>query len=314
VDPGDERLVVDAANPTPQPARLGPSDAGRREGESTPAAGADLPSSGLVVTSPSGIRGLSPVQLWQYRELLRSLVSRNLKVKYQRSTLGFLWTLFNPLVTATVLILVFSHVLRIGVTHFWAFLMSGFFAWHFLQSNLATATQIMSSHGQLRRSVAFPDEILLFASAIARLVEFGIEIVLVVVVLTVFHHQALPASFALLPVLVLLLLLISLGLMLPLASLSVFYSDVQHAMPPVLLTFFYLSPVFYPIELVPESVRPILMLNPMTPLLTLYHVVLFEGRWPSVELLAGTAGVCLLLFLLGYAVFNRYKPVYAEIV
>jgi ABC-2 type transport system permease protein len=255
-----------------------------------------------------------PRQLWQYRELLRSLVSRNLKVKYQRSALGFLWTLFNPLVTALVLILVFSHVLRIGVPDFWAFLLSGFFAWHFLQSNLATATQILASHGQLRRSVAFPDEILLFAAAISRLVEYGIEILLVVTVLIVFHHEALPASFVLLPVLVLLLLLLSLGLMLPLASLSVFYSDVQHAMPPVLLTLFYVSPVFYPFEMVPDAVRPILMLNPMVPLLTLHHEVLFEGRWPSAELFGGTAALCILIFLVGYAIFNRYKPVYAEIV
>lgn len=254
------------------------------------------------------------MQLWQYRGLLRSLVSRNLKVKYQRSALGFLWTLFNPLVTALVLILVFSHVLRIGIPDYWAFLLSGFFAWHFLQSNLNTATQILSSHGQLRRSVAFPDEILLCASTLARLVEYGIELLLVVLALGLFHHHGLPASFVLVPVLVLLLILLSLGLMLPLASLSVFYSDVQHAMPPVLLTLFYVSPVFYPIQLVPEAVRPVMMLNPMAPLLTLHHVVLYEGHWPSVELLGATAGVCLLIFFAGYAVFNRHKPVYAEIV
>jgi lipopolysaccharide transport system permease protein len=115
-------------------------------------------------------------------------------------------------------------------------------------------------------------------------------------------------------VLVLLLVLLSLGLMLPLATLSVFYTDVQHAMPAVLLTLFYVSPVFYPASLVPEELRFLMVVNPVAPLLTLHHDVLFEGRWPSAAMLAGVGGECLLILLLGYAIFQRYKSVYAEIV
>lgn len=262
-----------------------------------------------------GTRALSlPLQLWQYRELLRSLVSRNLKVKYQRSALGFVWTLFNPLVTALVLFVVFGYVLRIPVEDYWAFLLSGYFAWNYIQFSLNTATSVLAQHAQLRRSVAFPDELLILAAAFSRLVEYGIEILLILLALIFFHHHGVPASFVLLPVLVVLLVVLSVGLMLPLATFSVFYTDVQHAMPPVLLTLFYITPVFYPLDLVPETIRPVMMLNPMTPLLTLHHVVLFEGRWPSLELLGATSAVCVFIFFVGYAIFNRYKAVYAEIV
>jgi ABC-2 type transport system permease protein len=267
--------------------------------------------------SPPGAsaRALSlPLHLWQYRELLRSLVSRNLKVKYQRSVLGFLWTLFNPLVTALVLIVVFSFFLRIQVENFWAFLLSGYFAWNFVAFSLNTATHVLPQHGPLRRSVAFPDELLIVAAALSRLAEYGIEILLIIAALTLFHHHGIPPSFVLIPVLVLLLVLVSVGLMMPLATLSVFYTDVQHAMPPVLLTIFYITPVFYPIELVPEAIRPVILANPLAPLLTLHHIVLFEGRWPSGTLLGGTAAVAVLIFVAGYAVFHRYKSVYAEIV
>jgi ABC-2 type transport system permease protein len=269
----------------------------------------------VTSTTASGPRILAlPLQLWSYRELLRSLVSRNLKVKYQRSTLGFLWTLLNPLVTALVLVVVFGHIVRVPVDDFWAFLLSGYFAWSYLQFNLNTATHILGQHGALRRSVAFPDELLVVASALSRLAEYGIEMLLILAALAVFHHHAVPSSYFLVPVLVLLLVLLSLGLMLPLATLSVFYTDVQHAMPAVLLTLFYVSPVFYPASLVPEELRFLMVVNPVAPLLTLHHDVLFEGRWPSAAMLAGVGGECLLILLLGYAIFQRYKSVYAEIV
>jgi ABC-type polysaccharide/polyol phosphate export permease len=255
-----------------------------------------------------------PLELWRYRELLRSLTSRNLKVKYQRSTLGFLWTLLNPLVTGGVLVLVFGYVVRIPVPDYWAFLLSGWFAWSFLQYNLSSATYVLGAHGALRRSVAFPDEILILASAISRLAEYGIEMLLVLIALVAFHHHSVPSSFVLVPVLVVLLVLLAIGLMLPLATLSVFYTDVQHALPAALLTLFYVSPVFYPVSLVPEHLRPLMLFNPIAPLLTLHHVVLFEGRWPSPELLGAASAASVILFLLGYAIFNRYKSVYAEIV
>jgi lipopolysaccharide transport system permease protein len=253
-------------------------------------------------------------EVWQARELLRSLAARNLKVKYQRSALGFLWTLLNPLLTLSVLSAVFTHVVKIKVPDYWAFLLSGYFVWNYLLQMLSTATYVLAEHAGLRRSVAFPSEVLVLSAAASRLVEFVVELALVLAVLLALHHQGLPASFALLPLLVALQILLSLGLVMPLAILSVFYNDVQHAMPVVLMVLFYASPVFYPARLVPEGVRRLYLLNPIAGLLTLYHEVLYEGRFPSAILLAGVTGASVLLFFTGYAIFNRYKTVLAEIV
>jgi ABC-type polysaccharide/polyol phosphate export permease len=253
-------------------------------------------------------------QVWRYRELLRSMIIRNLKVKYQRSLLGFVWTLINPLLTVAILVLVFSHVVRIPLEHYWAFVLSGYFVWNCMLQTLNTGTYIFAEHSRLTRSVAFPSEILVFGAVGSRLLEFLAEIALIMVMLAAFHHFRVPPSFALLPVLVVIQVLLAIGLALPIATLSVFYYDVQHALPIALTTLFYLSPVFYPVQMVPEAARPFYFLNPLAGLLTLYHQILYVGRMPSLSLLLGVMAAALLVYAIGYAVFNRYASVYAEIV
>jgi ABC-type polysaccharide/polyol phosphate export permease len=252
--------------------------------------------------------------VWRYRELLRSLVVRNLKVKYQRSVLGFVWTLLNPLLTIAVLTMVFSYFIRIQVPHYWAFVFSGYFVWNFMQQMLSSATYILAEHASLRRSVAFPSEVLILATAASRLVEFAVEMAIALALLAIFLHHGVPSSYLLLPWLIVIQILLAIGLAMPIATLSVFYSDVQHAIPILLLMLFYLSPVFYPATLVPDPLRSLYFLNPIAGLLTLYHEAVYTGRWPSASLLAAVSSAALGTTVLGYLVFNRYKNLFAEIV
>jgi lipopolysaccharide transport system permease protein len=253
-------------------------------------------------------------RLWRFRELLRGLIIRNLKVKYQRSLLGFVWTLLNPLLTVAILVLVFSHVVRIPLPDYWAFVLSGYFVWNCLLQTLNTGTYIFAEHSRLTRSVAFPSEILVFGAVGSRLLEFLAEIALIMVMLAAFHHGHVPASFALLPVLLVIQVLLVIGLALPIATLSVFYYDVQHALPIALTTLFYLSPVFYPAEMVPEAARHFYFLNPVAGLLTLYHEILYSGQMPPLSLLYGMIVAAVAIYAIGYAIFNRYASVFAEIV
>lgn len=253
-------------------------------------------------------------QVWRFRELLRGLVVRNLKVKYQRSLLGFVWTLVNPLMTVSILVIVFSHVVRIRIPDYWAFLLSGYFAWNFMLQTLTTGTWIFAEHSRLTRSVAFPSEILVFSAAASRLLEFVAEISLVLAVLVLVHHHGVPASYVLLPLLILFQFVIAIGLLLPIATLSVFYHDVYHALPIALTSLFYLSPVFYPASMVPESARLVYFVNPIAGLLTLYHEVLYRGHWPSLTLFGATAVQAVIVYAIGYAIFHRYATVFAEVV
>jgi ABC-type polysaccharide/polyol phosphate export permease len=253
-------------------------------------------------------------QVWRFRELLRSLIIRNLKVKYQRSLLGFIWTLLNPLFTVAILVLVFSHVVRIPLPDYWAFVLSGYFVWNCILQTLNTGTYIFAEHSRLTRSVAFPSEILVFGAVGSRLLEFVAEIALILVLLVAFRHHHVPASFALLPLLLVIQVMVVIGLALPIATLSVFYYDVQHALPIALTTLFYLSPVFYPASLVPEAAQAWYFLNPIAGLLTLYHDILYAGHTPSLSSLLGMIAAAFLVYITGYAIFNRYASVFPEIV
>jgi ABC-type polysaccharide/polyol phosphate export permease len=254
------------------------------------------------------------VELWHYRGLLRRLIIRNLMVKYQRSLLGFLWTLINPIVTLVVLIAVFSHVVRIPIPNYWAFLLSGYFVWNFTIQTLNMGTYIFAEHSKLLRTASFPSEILVFSAAIAKFIEFAAAMVLVLIALIAFHHNGVPLSFSILPLLVFIQLLVIVGMALLITSLSIFYYDVHHALPIALATLFYASPVFYPVSLVPEIIRPYYMLNPIAGLLKLFHLTIYEGSMPPISLLAGMLAYSAAIFLLGYAIFRRYETVYAEIV
>ena len=256
----------------------------------------------------------SLADLWSFRELLRSLVVRNLKVKYQRSLLGFLWTLLNPLLTASVLIAVFSIILRFPLNNYWAFLISGYFVWMFVSQMLAAGTTILDEHAALRRSIAFPAELLILGGAIARFFEFSVAFGVAVVAIAVFHHGEFPAHFSVLPVLMILQFLLAVGLKMLIAVLAVFYHDVRHMISIVLLMLFYLTPVFYPLSFVPDNLQWVYVFNPFASLLGLFQAVLYEGRMPELDLFLKTTAWSVGFMIVGYAIFNRYKSLFAEIV
>lgn len=266
--------------------------------------------------SPALVPSISrlPAEVWSYRELLRRLAVRNLKVRYQRSVLGFAWALLNPLLTILILVAVFGSIIRIAVDGYWAFLVSGYFAWVFVMHTLGTSTYIIPEHASIVKGVPLPAEILVLSAAASRLVELVAELMLVIVVLCIFHHGGVPASLVLMPWLVLILLLMTLGLALPAAALAVYFRDVQHALPVALTMLAYVSPVFYPAALVPERLRTIYQLNPLAGVLTLFHRVLFEGRFPSAPHLLGATAAAVVIFLIGHALFRRHRALLAEIV
>lgn len=252
--------------------------------------------------------------IWQFRELFRQLVQRNLKVRYQRSGLGFLWLLVNPLMTVAILVLVFGHIVALPIENYWAFLISGYFAWVFLLHTVSSSTFVIPDHASMAKSVAVPANVFVMAAVTSRLFEFAVEMILVVVALVVFHHHGVPASFVLLPLIALLLLLTTLGIALPAAALSVFFRDIQHGLPPALMMLMYLSPVFYPAAFVPAPLLPFYQLNPVALILTLFHRTLYEGAWPTPQHLVGAVIVSVLLYLVGHAVFRRHQVLFAEIV
>ena len=264
------------------------------------------------------VRGMWPAaalrELWEYRVLVRALVDRNLKLRYQRTILGVLWALLNPLLTTVVLVGVFQGILRVETPNYWAFLISGYFPWVFTLHTLGTAATIVTGHANMSRSVRFPAEALVTSAVSSRLVEFLVELGLVIVVLAVFHHQQASLSLVALPFVILLHVLLTTGIALPIAALAVFFDDVQYLLTVALMLLTLISPVYYPLSYAPESIRGFLAFNPFAGILTLYQTILYEGQLPPLDLFAGTAAVSVIFFVAGLAAFRWKRGYFAETV
>lgn len=263
------------------------------------------------------VRAAGPVStaadVWRFRLLATTLARHHLILKYGNSLLGFVWTLLAPLGNILVLVFVFSLVVRIPLERYWAFLVSGYFVWLSIMHVLGATGNIMRDYSALRRSVVFPNEVVIVGAVGARLFEFFTELVIIVVVLAAFHHGRVPPSLLALPGLLAIHAVLAFALMLPLSTLCLLYYDVEHAVGIALGLLFYASPVFYPASMVPEAVQGLYMFNPIAGLLTLYQEVLYEGRFPSLDLTLLTTATTLALLVLGYAFFNRHRRVLPEI-
>jgi lipopolysaccharide transport system permease protein len=262
---------------------------------------------------PDSARGFIG-ELWAFRELLFALIERNLKMRFQRSFLGAVWTLLNPLLTGIVLVGVFSVILRVRTPQYWAFLISGYFAWVFTLNTLGIGATIVGAHSYMTRSVAFPPEVLVVSAVASRFVEFAVEMLLVVVVIATARHEALTIGLVALPFVMLLHALLTIGIVFPVAALGVFFEDVQHAVPVGLTMLTLVSPVYYPLSYVPDTWQPLLLLNPFASILSLYHTTVYDGRLPALAELALPTAVTAVVFTLGLLSFRWKRAYFAEIV
>ncbi len=268
----------------------------------------------LKLPRRAGETGLPVFQeLLRTLRLVRHLTVRGLKVKYQRSVLGFIWTLLNPLLILATLTALFGSIVRMPIDNYWAFLLSGFFAWNFLQQTISSSSHVLAEHAQMLKGVRVHGEALVMGMVMARAVEFVIELTLVMLALIAFHHGGMPRSMMIVPVLILLQTIFAIGLVLPVAAISVYFDDVQHSLPPLLMVLFYISPVFYPVALVSEAVKPLYAWNPIARLLDMWHAVLYEATVPPLESVLSFALVAIATCTAGWLIFARHKRRFAEV-
>jgi len=249
--------------------------------------------------------------LFRYRELIGVLVARQVKLRYRGSVLGFLWTLLNPLLLMTVYTLVFSIYFRLDMDKYPAFLFTGLVPWLWFASSVQQGvTCILDGAGLVTRS-QFPVEVLPVVTLTANSVNFLLTLPLLFGLLAAFRVK-LGAAVLALPMLIGLEYLLTLAFVLALSALNVHYRDLQHLILHALTVLQFLTPVFYPLSLIPESLRPWALLNPLTVLISAFHDVLFFNRlppWPPVlALLAFTA----VILSVASAMFMRYKHTFAE--
>ncbi len=254
-------------------------------------------------------------ELWRYRELLWSWTGREIKVRYKQSLLGAAWAIVQPLGTALIFTVVFArfiHVPTDGIPYP-IFSYAALLPWTFFATSVSLATDSLVRNMNLVTKIYFPREILPFASVLAGLLDFAIAAV-VFVGMAIYYRVAFSWSVALVPLLLLIQVVLTLGVVLLASALNVFYRDVRFIIPLGLQLWMYLTPIIYPLSLVPERYRTLYLLNPMAGLIESYRRIIVQGEMPVLAQIAPAALVSFLLFLLAYAYFKQAEQVFADII
>ncbi len=255
--------------------------------------------------------------LFRYRGLIQSLVARELKARYRGSVLGFFWSFVNPLLLLLIYSFVFTVVLP-GVhppelEPFALFMFCGILPWTWFSSSLLEASNVLIAGGNLIRKVLFPAEVLPIVTVLAGLAHFFLGLPILAAFLIYYRVPVHPTDLLWFPVVVLVQLVLTLGLALCVAALTVHFRDVRDLLANLLTLWFFATPIIYPLSQAPPNVQRLLNLNPFTHLAVSYQEVLFRPgpftEWP--RLLAVGAG-SVVVFLAGYFVFDRLRDSFAE--
>jgi lipopolysaccharide transport system permease protein len=250
-------------------------------------------------------------QIRYYRDLIRELVVRDLKLLYKRSVLGIAWTLINPLLQLAVFVFVFQTVLRVNVPQYASFVFSGLLIWTWTQSSLFQATGLITSNRPLIRQPGFPIAILPIITVTTGLIHFLLALPVLIIFLII-DGIHLTSNILFLPLLLVLQFILTVSFAYPLAALNVTFRDTQHTLGVLLQLFFYVLPIFYTLDQVPVHLRPTYSFNPMAVLLEAYRAILIKGQSPDWIALLGLAVMTSCLLPIGYRIFKRQSQRFVE--
>ena len=250
-------------------------------------------------------------ELFKRRELVRNLVARQLKVRYKSSSLGFLWSLLNPLIMTLVYWAIFNRIFTGwrdvgGIDNYAAYLVSGLFAWIFFAGSVGDSATAFVGNISLVKKVYFPRIILPVSGVLTNLVNFLLSLVVLFALLIIWKVPSTwktPSGICLLmlPVLMLIELMLACGLSFFISSLNVLFRDVEHMLQVILFAGFFLTPVIYPYELVvSEHLRLLYFLNPMACIIVGYQSILYYGELPPPQLIYIPLVISIVLLVSGY--------------
>jgi lipopolysaccharide transport system permease protein len=268
-----------------------------------------------IVSRSFGLMDVVPslADLWHRRELLWHMTVRHLRGQYKQSILGYAWAILNPLSLMLTLSFVFSVLLRFesGGIPYPLFLFMGLLPWLFFSSAVSSATDSITGAFSLVTKVYFPREVLPMAAVLTKIVDLGFGLIILVALMVYLGY---PPEWTIIwvPVLFFIHFLFTLGIAFPLAALNLFFHDVRFLVGVILTLWFYLTPVIYPVDIVPERYEIVFDLNPNALFINAYRRVVLEGVSPGTDRLLLGLGVALLTLLIGYYLFKRMEPRFAD--
>ncbi len=244
-------------------------------------------------------------ELYRYRDLIWALVGRDLKVRYRRSVLGFLWTMLQPLLMMGVLNLVFSSIFRFPLKNYPVYALSGLLFWNFFQQSIVASMNSLRANSLILQKLPVPMAVFPVATVISGLINLLFAMVPLFAILLVTGHS-LGGQLAFLPISILLAAVFTLGAGLLLAPLAVFFTDVVELVNVFLMLLFYLTPIIYPTSVVKHhSFYWVIRFNPARSILEVFRDPIYLGKIPPLSHLTVSMIVALLALAVGAWAFRK---------
>jgi ABC-type polysaccharide/polyol phosphate export permease len=239
-----------------------------------------------------------------YRNLIYELAISDLKLRYRRSVLGFLWTMLNPLLMMMVLATVFSQVMRFAIEDYAVLLLAALLPWGFFSQSITNSLMSIVGKGSLLKKVYIPKAVIPLASVLTVLINFALSLI-PLVLLVLIMGKPLTLALLFLPVATLLLAMFACGFAFLFSCLNVFFRDFMHMTDVLLQAWFYLSPIIYTVDMVPEAYRFWFELNPMFHYIQCFQQPIYHGQLPSQFTIVMCTLWGVLALLVGYTVFAK---------
>ena len=252
-------------------------------------------------------------EIYEYRDMIISLVRRELRGRYKGSVLGFLWTYINPLCQVIVYSAVFSIIFRVNIDKFYLYMIIGMMPWTFFSSSVMGGTTCVRAQSDMVKKIYFPREVIPISYVTSTFVNMLLSFIIVFGAVLISGYDLKPEALVLLPVVMLIEYFFALGLAFIVSSVTVYFRDLEQIVSVLMMVWIYITPIMYNMDYVPEQYRKLIVLaNPMTPIVEMYHQILYYRVLPTKSYMLLGGGVAVVTLLVGFVVFELLEKHFAE--
>lgn len=237
-------------------------------------------------------------EIYAFREVLINFVVQELKVRYRKSILGFLWSLLNPLLTMIVTSIVFSHIMRFDLNDFVIFVFSGLLPWGFISASIEGGTMSLINAEGFIKKIYLPKMIFPLAIVTSNFINMIFSMIALFIIIMFLGVKITTALFFL-PVAFLLVYLAVTGLCLTISTATVFFRDIRHISGVITSIMFYLTPIIYPAQYIPEKYAAFIYFNPFYYIVELFRAPIYQGHLPDMNIIIIAGVFSVAVFLLG---------------